>query len=187
MDFRQYKDASNQDLLRQFQLSHDNSLLGVLLSRYTLLLFGVCIKYLKDEDKARDAVQQIFLKVIDELHKHEVEHFKAWLHAVAKNYCLMQLRKRNVFNAELKEDLVAAPEAEISAFLRQDTALEGLQAALLTLNSDQRLCVTLFYLQKKSYHDISLETGYSMLQVKSHIQNGKRNLRLKLQKDITDE
>ena len=85
---------TDQDLLEKFRQSGDNSWLGILLERYTLLLFGVCMKYLKNEEGAKDAVQQIFLKVITELPKYKVDYFKSWLYTIARNYCLMKIRDK---------------------------------------------------------------------------------------------
>ena len=89
MVFRQHKDKDDKELMELFYKDGDNEWLGILLQRYTMLLFGVCMKYLKNEEEAKDSVQQIFLKVIDELKKYKVEYFKSWLYMVAKNHCLM--------------------------------------------------------------------------------------------------
>ncbi|WP_315817406.1 RNA polymerase sigma factor [Paraflavitalea speifideaquila] len=80
----QYAHITDQELLDRFYADHNNYWLGVLLQRYTLLLLGVCMKYLKNEEEAKDSVQQIFLKAITELHKYRVEYFKSWLYMVAK-------------------------------------------------------------------------------------------------------
>src|SRR6185295_12963030 len=102
---------TDQELLEKFNADHDNEWLGILLERYTLLLLGVCMKYLKNEDDAKDSVQQIFLKVVQELQKYKVEYFKSWLYMVAKNYCLMKLRDRqSKIPVELTERLMASPE-----------------------------------------------------------------------------
>ncbi|HRG94574.1 MAG TPA: sigma-70 family RNA polymerase sigma factor, partial [Chitinophagaceae bacterium] len=89
-----YQHMTDQELLEKFHEDHNNEWLGILLQRYTLLLLGVCMKYLKDEEDAKDSVQQVFLKVIQELHKYKVEYFKSWLYMVAKNHCLMKLREK---------------------------------------------------------------------------------------------
>ena len=176
-----HQHSTDQELLEQFYADHNNEWLGILLQRYTLLLLGVCMKYLKNEEEAKDSVQQVFLKVIQELHKYKVEYFKSWLYMVAKNHCLMKLReKQGKFTAEINDRLLAQPEEETDrqALLQNDHALELMELALKELHPEQQQCVTLFYLQKKSYQQISDETGYSMLQVKSYIQNGKRNLKI---------
>src|SRR5688572_4899615 len=171
----------DRELLQNFYNDHDNAWLGILLPRYTLLLLGVCMKYLKNEEDAKDCVQQIFLKAIGELHKYKVEYFKSWIYMIAKNHCLMRLRDKGRFQQELTENhVVIAEEEDKSAFIEKDRTLEEMQAALQKLNAEQKLCVTLFYLQKKSYDDIARESGMNRLQVKSHIQNGKRNLKLLL-------
>ena len=178
---------SDQELLAQFHADHDNEWLGVLLHRYTLLLLGVCMKYLKNEEEAKDSVQQVFLKVIQELHKYKVEYFKSWLYMVAKNHCLMKLRERQgKYLAEINDRLLAQPEEEADrqALLQNDHTLGLMADALKELNDEQRQCVTLFYLEKKSYQQVSDQTGFSLLQVKSYIKNGKRNLKILIEKKL---
>jgi RNA polymerase sigma-70 factor (ECF subfamily) len=185
-----YQHISDQELLEHFYHDHNNEWLGILLKRYTLLLLGVCMKYLKNEEEAKDSVQQIFLKAITELQKYKVEFFKSWIYMVAKNHCLMKLRdKQGKIPTELNERMAATPEEESdrSSLLENDHTIDLMQEALKELIPEQQQCVTLFYLHKKSYHEISEETGYNMLQVKSYIQNGKRNLRNMIEKKIKDE
>jgi RNA polymerase sigma-70 factor (ECF subfamily) len=150
-----------------------------------MLLLGVCMKYLKDEEEAKDAVQQIFLKVITELAKYKVEYFKSWLYMIAKNQCLMKLRERHgKIPVELSEKLAAEEIQFKTELLEKDKTLSLIEEGLLDLNEEQKQCVTLFYLQKKSYQDITSITGYSLLQVKSYIQNGKRNLKMIVEKKL---
>jgi RNA polymerase sigma factor (sigma-70 family) len=185
-----HQHSTDQELLEQFYADHDNEWLGILLQRYTMLLLGVCMKYLKNEEEAKDSVQQVFLKVIQELHKYKVEYFKSWLYMVAKNHCLMKLReKQGKFITEINDRITARPgeETDLQSLLQNDHTLELMEASLKELQTEQKQCVTLFYLQKKSYQQISEETGYSMLQVKSFIQNGKRNLRILIEKKLQEE
>lgn len=183
-----YKHIEDNDLLRRFYEDKNNEWLGVLLQRYTMLLLGVCMKYLKNEEEARDAVQQIFLKAITELQKYKVDYFKSWLYMVAKNHCLMKLRNKNI-KVEISERVMATPdEAETKASHQQkEITLTNMEQALQRLNTEQQLCVKLFYLEKKTYQEISQQTGYNMLQVKSHIQNGKRNLKIMLERSKDNE
>jgi len=184
---QQHSNTSDQELLEQFYTSRDNHWLGILLQRYTLLLLGVCMKYLKNEEEAKDAVQQVFLKAITELHKYKVDYFKSWLYMVAKNHCLMKIRDRQGKQpAELKEQMAMVPEEDQNKalHLEKDRQLELMSNSLQELNDEQRQCVTLFYLDKKSYQEIAGMTGFTMMQVKSHIQNGKRNLKILLQQKL---
>ena len=145
------------------------------------------MKSLKNEDDAKDSVQQIFLKVIQELQKYKVDYFKSWLYMVAKNHCLMKLRDRqSKIPAELTDRMMAAPGEEMdwNALVQTDLALELMETSLKELNPEQLQCVTLFYLEKKSYQEITESTGFSMLQVKSFIQNGKRNLKILIEKKL---
>ena len=159
----------------------------MLLQRYTLLLLGVCMKYLKDEEEAKDAVQQIFLKVITELPKYKVEYFKSWLYMVARNHCLMKIRDDHGRNHQkLEEETYKMPEenAGPQVYIQKDLELELMEATLKELNPEQKRCVTLFYLEKQSYQQIADSTGYTVMQVKSHIQNGKRNLKILMNKKM---
>ena len=178
-----YKHIDDNELLQHFCADKNNEWLGILLQRYTLLLLGVCMKYLKNEEEAKDAVQQVFLKTITELHKYKVEYFKSWLYMVAKNHCLMKLRDKGKYTAEINERILSTPDSEENKneFIEKDVTLSNMQAALKLLNKEQQQCVTLFYLEKKSYKEIAEQTNYSLMQVKSHIQNGKRNLKQLLQ------
>ena len=145
------------------------------------------MKYLKNEDEARDAVQQIFLKAITELKKYRVDYFKSWIYMVAKNHCLMKLRDNQGKNSvELTEKYLGAIEeaADNSSFREKELTFDLMNEALQQLHPEQQQCVTLFYLEKKSYNDISQQTGYTLMQVKSYIQNGKRNLKLLIEKKL---
>jgi RNA polymerase sigma factor (sigma-70 family) len=183
----QYAHITDQQLLERFYSDQNNHWLGILLQRYTLLLLGVCMKYLKNEEESKDSVQQIFLKAITELHKYRVEYFKSWLYMVAKNHCLMKLRDKPGRQTEIKEQMAVTPaEAEegMQPHLEKDRQLELMDESLQELNKEQKQCVTLFYLEKRSYQEIAEITGFSMMQVKSYIQNGKRNLKILLDKKL---
>ena len=187
MNSDKHEETSDQQLLDNFYRDHNNEWLGVLLQRYTLLLLGVCMKYLKNEEDARDSVQQIFLKSITELHKYKLDYFKSWIYMVAKNHCLMKLRdKQGKIPVELTENHIATPaeNADRHALLNNEKTFELMNISLDELNEEQKQCVTLFYLEKKSYQEISEVTGFNMMQVKSYIQNGKRNLKIILEKKL---
>ena len=178
MNLKNYSHIGDKELLDRFYVDHDNKWLGILLPRYTLLLFGVCMKYLKNETDAEDALQQVFLKVISELPKYKVDYFKSWVYMIAKNHCLMKLRN-NGKNIEINERVMATPDDSLDKeiVLEKDRDLDAMQRALQQLNEEQRKCVVLFYLEKKSYAEVAEQTDFTMLQIKSHIQNGRRNLK----------
>jgi RNA polymerase sigma-70 factor (ECF subfamily) len=183
-----YQHITDQTLLENFYHDGNQEWIGALLQRYTLLLLGVCMKYLKDETEARDCVQQIFLKVLTELPKYKVDYFKSWLYMVAKNHCLMRLRDKSKGAKELLEkNQPAHHETDKQDLLQSEVTYDLLEEAIEELNADQRRCVTLFYLQKQSYQQIADKTGYSLLQVKSYIQNGKRNLKILLEKKLSQQ
>ena len=182
-----YTHISDNELLHLYYKYNENKWIGILLQRYTLLLLGTCMKYLKNEEEAKDAVQQIFLKVITELKKSKVEYFKSWIYIIARNYCLMQLRNKNILVEPTEENLQDTDNSDdiIEELFKKETLLTALEIAIEQLNEEQKKCITLFYLQQNSYQQIANTTGFSLLQVKSFIQNGKRNLKLLIQKNNT--
>lgn len=179
-----YSHISDTALLERFYADCNNEWLGIILERYTYLLLGVCMKYLKNEEEAKDAVQQIFLKAITELGKYKIDYLKSWLYMVAKNHCLMKLRDKHIIVSAEEQRGLTAQETDKQSLMDKEMALTYLEKALDELNAEQKTCVTLFYLQKRSYQEIAEQTGFSLLQVKSHIQNGKRNLKILVEKKM---
>ncbi len=178
-------DLSDAGLIEKYKQSGDKFFVGELFKRYSHLVFGVCLKYFKDKDVSKDMVMQIFEKLFDELKKHEVKYFPAWLCFVSRNFCISELRKEKTrsgreelaeWTGEQSTDPVLAIEEEKEHVLR----MEEMKDAILLLKEEQRQCLDLFYLKEKSYKDITELTGYSDKEVKSFIQNGKRNLKILL-------
>ena len=176
-----YQHISDAELLAKHQQSGNKQWLGILLERYTGLLFGTCMKYLKNEEQAKDAVQFIYLKVLDSIHKYQVQFFKSWLYMLTKNYCLqlLQTKKTEVLNTN--EWAIEQEEDWLNKLLHKEKQLELLEQSITLLNREQQQCIALFYLQKKSYGEIVSITNFTQLQVKSYIQNGKRNLKLMME------
>ncbi len=179
-----YNHMTDAELLDKFQSGKDKQWLGIVLQRYTLLLLGVCMKYLKNEEEAKDAVQQIFLKALIEMQKYRVQYVKSWLYMVARNHCLMQLRDKQIVLPIFETLPLMTAESDRQGQIEKEATLQLLELSLEELNEEQKSCVTLFYLQKNSYQEIADKTGYSLLQVKSNIQNGKRNLKILVQKKM---
>jgi RNA polymerase sigma factor (sigma-70 family) len=171
---------TDAELLLLYKRSDDLSVLGELFNRYMSLVYGVCLKYLKDREESRDAVMQVFEKLVTSLREHEVEHFKSWLYVTARNHCLMQLRARK--GKKFEEISPYLMENDRAVHLEDEPELEAnlskLEKCIETLVSEQKRCVQLFYLEQKCYRDISRLTGYDDNKVKSYIQNGKRNLKI---------
>ena len=164
------------ELLTKYRDSQDLQVLGVLYHRYMHLAYGVCLKYLKHEEDSKDAVMQIFEKLITAVNQQDIENFKSWLYVVTKNHCLMELRRRKK-EQELKENAQAVMEIAGDPHPNGEEKEAEIARALLNLPEHQKICLELFYYQNKSYQEIARETGYELKKVKSYIQNGKRKLK----------
>jgi RNA polymerase sigma factor (sigma-70 family) len=184
--FRKKNISTKEDsvLLEEYRLEGNKELIGELFKRYAQLVLGTCNFYLEDKDAAKDAVMQIFEKLIDELRTREIENFKGWLSFVVRNHCISEIRKRKSsrkkheafyeFEYQLPDELTEEKIARVD----DDEMLQHMHESMAQLKPAQKKCVELFYLANKSYQEIAGLTNYSLNEVKSYIQNGKRNLKL---------
>ncbi len=180
--FSQLTDA---ELVKKIKMSGDQNAIAELFERYVHLLYGVCLKYLKDNEQSRDAVMEIFEVLMEKIPDTDISNFKGWIYTVTKNHCLMKLRKirsvqrhhEEIFQ-NLKEEIM---ESDVHMNLIHEDSVnvetEHLNRAMDFLNKEQERCIRMMYLENKSYKEIAEITGYSLKQVKSYIQNGKRNLK----------
>ena len=171
---------TDKELVALYKQSGDLAMLGELYQRYMELVYGVCLKYFKEPETAKDSVMQIFEELVSKLKKHEVDNFKGWLHQVAKNHCLMQLRTpKNLKTVEFKIELVQNEEnVHLNGVLEKEENFNKLEYCLGTLTEDQQKAIRLFYLEGKCYNEIVEITGQEWNQVRSLIQNGRRNLKI---------
>jgi RNA polymerase sigma factor (sigma-70 family) len=173
----QHTNLTDEELLQTYRASSDNQWLGYLLQRYTALLLGVALKYLRDKTLAEDAVQQVFLKVLTHIPQEEILNFKGWLYVLMRNHCLQQLRDKPYNTNDDSLAQIPATEPDKEAIQWQDHTLQQMNEAIEQLSDQQKKTIVLFYLKKCSYEQITAQTGYTFMQVKSYIQNGKRNLK----------
>lgn len=166
-------------LVQQYKSSKNLEVLGVLYQRYMDLVYGVCLKYLKQPEDAQDSTITIFEELADKLLRHGVENFKSWLYTLTKNHCLMRLRSEKKFIVNMDAELVQSGEnLHLDGVLDKEESFRQLDFCLGQLTDDQRKVIELFYLQSKSYHEITIITGIEWNKVRSAIQNGRRNLKI---------
>ena len=184
-----YTRWSDDELLKQFVETSNQDLLGQLYSRYIPLVYGLCLKYLRQTEDAEDAVNNIYEELTLKIHKYQVENFKTWLYSVAKNHCLQTLRKeKNRIFEEFDTQIMESDEFEHLLDVDEDKQKEdALNFCLTTLPEEQRQCVVHFFFEDCSYADIVEKTGFALNKVKSYIQNGKRNLKICILKKLKIE
>lgn len=176
------------ELLSEYLRKNDLEILGILYQRYMHLIYGVCLKYFKNRENSKDAVIQIFEKLIIEVNKHEIKNFKSWLYVLTKNYCLMELRKagtqekrkQKYFENNFMESTEDLHPIDETNNLDLNLALKN---CIEKLKKEQKECIRLFYYEEKCYQEIADFLKISLNNVKSHIQNGKRNLKICLEKE----
>lgn len=175
---------TDHELVDLFRRSGDLEELGVLYERYMALVFGVCLKYFKEREEAKDGVTAIFEKLITEIPRHEIENFKSWLYVLTKNHCLMQIRSRKSEQARsdnYRNEQIGIMESEEELHPMDEEGPDlnrALMDCLEQLKAEQQKCIRLFYIERHSYREVAKRTGLEEKKVKSFIQNGKRNLKI---------
>lgn len=186
--FSKARPPDDHELVQQYQRTGDPDCIGKLFERHTEMVYLVCLKYLQNEEDSKDATMQVFENIVEALKRHEVHNFKSWLHTVARNHCLMQLRSRKsrankIIAGSVEKNMETFTELHHYEAEQHELELQALEKGLMDLTAEQRTCLELFYLQQKSYKEIAEVTGYTLNNVKSCIQNGKRNLRNYVEKN----
>lgn len=186
--FRRAKPTTDAEYVARYRATGDLVVLGELYERHMELVYAVCFNYLRNEDEAKDAVMQLFEQLVTDLRRYEVTQFRTWLHTVARNYCLMELRRRQAHPQSSLSIPVTTDADQASLQLMEGMAdtdgtdleenLTRLEACLQTLPTEQRICLSLFYLEQRSYAEVAQQTGYDLKQVKSYLQNGRRMLKI---------
>ena len=176
---------TDEELLAQHKSSGHAEYFGTLYNRYIPLLYGMCLKYLLNEAKAQDAVMQLFEELLPKISGYDIQNFKTWLYSVARNHCLQIIRKDSKeIPVNFNSDIMESDEVlHLLCDEQEDTErMQALHNCLGRLPDGQRISITHFFMGEMSYTDIAEKTGYSLNAVKSNIQNGKRNLKICINK-----
>lgn len=189
--FKKKEYSSDEELLKHYKQSGNKDLFADLFKKHVSVVYGTCLFYLQDKDEAQDATMQLFEKLMLDINNREIDNFKGWLSFVVRNHCISIIRKNKSQSKNIKsyyefeyEDANYETEEKINT-VSDDVMLENMKQCLPKLKENQRLCVELFYLNNKSYQDIANQTEFTLNEIKSYIQNGKRNLKLLLESAST--
>jgi len=171
---------SDAELLELYRQNLQQDVLAQLFLRYSDLVYGTCIKYLTDQEAAKDAVMNIYQELVDKLKLHSIDNFKSWLYVVTKNHCLMQIRQnKKSATSEFDSQVMQSEDfSHLENVFEKERQLEKLGGCMEKLNEEQRRTVRLFYLENKCYNEITTITGFDWNKVRSLVQNGRRNLKL---------
>lgn len=184
--FLKDRQSDDLELVRQYRRTGDLDVIGKLFERHTEMVYLICLRYLNEEEESKDATMQVFEQLIVALRRHEVSNFKSWLHSLTKNHCLQLLRTQRLKD-KVSQKLPQEPESysgqQLSGSEQLELDMQAMEQGLMHLPAEQRTCIELFYLQQKSYREIVEITGCDLKQVKSYIQNGRRNLKIYVEKN----
>ncbi len=174
-----HKSASDERLLQMYAETGDAGCMAELWCRYSALMYGLCLKLLKNKQDSLDAVSSIFEQLMEKAGKHQVEHFRSWIYTLSKNYCLAVLRKFQR-RQRIFEEFAAGKSMPAESEMNDDESIELLNSAMGFLPGKQATCIRLFYFDGYTYAEIAEITGWPVDKVKSYMQNGRRRLKIKL-------
>lgn len=184
-----FSTMSDDELIQHYKQNKDVECVGELYKRYTGFTFTICMKYLKNHEKSREAVLEIFEDLIEKILHHDIYNFKSWLHTVARNHCLLSfrgIRSDEKFTENYQKhqsDFLSQGDSQYPDYVWREENYNKLENCIVKLKEEQRICIDLFYLQSRSYVEVAKLTGYSLNEVKTYIQNGKRNLKILMNKN----
>lgn len=169
----------DESLLDKYHSSNDLAVLGELYAKHSEMVYYVCLRYFKEEEKSKDAVMQLFEELIVKVKKQHIQDFSKWLYVVAKNFCLMELRSAKKYLEISTDEFVEFPPNlhPQESYAEKEERLSLLENCMEKLPEKQRVSIDLFFINQKCYQEVVEMTGFSMKDVKSFIQNGKRNLK----------
>ena len=172
------KEKDENELVSLYKAEGDQAVIAELYRRFSKLVLGSCLKYLKDMGLAEDAVNDIFVQISKKLKTHNVQYFKSWLYTVTRNHCIEILRKENRHRDKKNSSELMYTEAVFHPDEVEDTvAVKVLTECISQLPTNQQRCIQLFYYEKVSYQDIAQKLELNWNKVRSFIQNGRRNLK----------
>jgi len=176
--------VTDELLLKRYRETEDLAVLGKLFQAHAPMVYYVCKRYLQDPEQSKDAVMQIFEELIVKVNKQEINKFGSWLYVLSRNYCLMQLRAGKKMQYVSFDDVMEFPsDLHQEDQGKQERVLTALEVCIEKLPEKQQQSIDLFFLKEKCYKEIVEFTGYSLNDVKSYIQNGKRNLKICMDKN----
>lgn len=178
---KKYGDLADEQLVVSYKQNTDKNIIGEIYERYGHLIYGVCLKYLNNTMEAEDRAMMIFEKLPSKFLKHEIANLKSWLYVLTKNECFMYLRKIKGKYVESLIPEILKDETNNENAEEKELQLEMMETIMLDLKPEQKEVLELFYYKNKSYDEIAEIKNWTNMQVKSAIQNGKRNLRVKME------
>ncbi len=179
---------SDAELVQQYRENGNMDTLGELYNRYMELVYGVCLKYMKEPEDAKDCVINIFEELVIKLRKYEVDNFKGWLYQLSKNHCLMKIRSDKKIPINIDADVMHLSENNhLDNAMEKEKDLNSMENCIEQLPGDQKKAIQLFYLEEKCYKDISAITNTEINMVRSFIQNGRRNLKICMEKQALEK
>jgi RNA polymerase sigma-70 factor (ECF subfamily) len=183
MSFRglRYEDLSEEELLRSFTEDGDKAGFAELFNRNSRKIYQACFAFFRDSALAEDATQETFLRAYQNNDRFHGGDYVAWLHRIARNACIDQWRRKRPEVAIDDTDESAPVQLSVaSPDANMQIAIQHLHRELNKLPADQKRCLEL-KIEGYSYEETAARTGLTMDAVRSHLQNGRRTLRLRMQ------
>ncbi len=173
---------SDTELIARFLAEQNPHYFTQIYRRYAGKVYAKCLSMLQNEAWARDAVQDIFIKVFLSLSRFsEKSAFSTWLYSITYNYCIDLLRRRKKLPVLLAEDvgrLGDAPVPEVPDSVLLEMKQERLEAVLRHLSEGDRVILLMKYLDDMPIKDMAQLFGKTESAIKMQILRAKHRAQL---------
>jgi RNA polymerase sigma factor (sigma-70 family) len=154
-----YQEQTDAEVIRSYLATQDARYFTQLYRRYANKVYGKCISILKNDAEARDAMQDIFVKIMLNLGNFgEKSQFSTWVYSITYNYCIDAIRKRKKEKTMFSEDIERAPDVaaeEVPDQFLMEMDVKNLKVVLEALPDSDRLILIMKYHDDMSIRDIA--------------------------------
>jgi RNA polymerase sigma-70 factor, ECF subfamily len=172
---------ADEEIVRRFRETGDRECFEELFAKYRKKVYFACRAFYSDGGAAEDATQETFLRAYEKIHQFGGGDFGGWLMRIARNICIDQWRKRRP-EVEMDDRDLSKGHAEPTALPSYDLrwTIDRVWQEMRSLAPEQQRCLEM-KIEGYSYEEMAARTGFSLEAVKSHLQNGRRMLWLKME------
>jgi len=164
------------DLVRRVRDEGDRAAFDRLVERHQRWLHAVCSRMLRSDDAGRDAAQEVFARALERLSTLRGENFPGWLKVIAVNHCLNTIDRNKRLVPIEHADTAPAPGPSPDARLLHAERVALARRLVARLPDKQKVVFCMKYIDGFSYDEIERLTGFSGNEVKSFLQNARRNV-----------
>lgn len=181
------KNAREAEWVELFRTTGHNEYFERLYELCRKKVYARCLQLLRNSTEAEDVTHEVFLRAFEKFSSLKGGNFSGWVSKIACNLCLNRIRDGITHRRLLEESQLETKALQPASVERETIQAEYMRIAhgiIQELQPEQRKVLLLKYLEGLSYREIEQITGYDGNQVRSYLQNARRNFQLRWRSQI---